>query len=69
MTKIKNIVFDIGNVILHFDLDEVLPHFASNDEEKNFLVNKEIYTNIGEWFEILFYRKENVYADNRTIKK
>ena len=48
MTRIKNIVFDIGNVILHFDLDEVLPHFASNDEEKNFLVNKEIYTNIGE---------------------
>ena len=69
MTKIKNIVFDIGNVILHFDLDEVLSHFVSNEEEKNFLVNKEIYTNIGEWFEILFYRKENVYADNRTIKK
>lgn len=38
MTKIKNIVFDIGNVILHFDLDEVLSHFASNDEEKNFLL-------------------------------
>ena len=33
MTKIKNIVFDIGNVIFHFDLDEVLPHFTSNDEE------------------------------------
>ena len=47
MTKIKNIVFDIGNVIFHFDLDEVLFHSVSNDEEKNFLVNKEIYTNIG----------------------
>lgn len=44
MTKIKNIIFDIENVILHFDLDEVLPHFTSNGEEKNFLVNKKIYT-------------------------
>ena len=47
MTKIKNIIFDIGNVILHFDLDEVLSHFVSNEEEKNFLVYKKIYTNIG----------------------
>lgn len=44
MTKIKNIVFDIGNVILHFDLDEVLPHFASNDEEKNFLLQEVIHS-------------------------
>ena len=44
MTKIKNIVFDIGNVILHFDLDEVLPHFTSNDEEKNFLLQEVIHS-------------------------
>lgn len=44
MTKIKNIVFDIGNVILHFDLDEVLPHFASNDEEKKFLLQEVIHS-------------------------
>ena len=44
MTKIKNIVFDIGNVILHFDLDEVLPHFASNDEKKNFLLQEVIHS-------------------------
>lgn len=43
MTKIKNIVFDIGNVILHFDLDEVLPHFTSNDEEQNFLLQEVIH--------------------------
>lgn len=44
MTRIKNIVFDIGNVILHFDLDEVLPHFASNEEEKDFLLNEVIHS-------------------------
>ena len=44
MTKIKNIVFDIGNVILHFDLDEVLPHFVSNEEEKNFLLKEVIHS-------------------------
>ena len=44
MTKIKNIVFDIGNVILHFDLDEVLPHFTSNDEEKDFLLQEVIHS-------------------------
>ena len=44
MTKIKNIVFDIGNVILHFDLDEVLPHFASNEEEKDFLLKEVIHS-------------------------
>lgn len=44
MTKIKNIVFDIGNVILHFDLDEVLSHFVSNEEEKNFLLKEVIHS-------------------------
>ena len=44
MTNIKNIVFDIGNVILHFDLDEVLPHFTSNDEEQNFLLQEVIHS-------------------------
>ena len=44
MTKIKNIIFDIGNVILHFDLDEVLPHFVSNEEEKNFLLKEVIHS-------------------------
>lgn len=44
MTKIKNIVFDIGNVIFHFDLDEVLSHFVSNAEEKNFLLQEVIHS-------------------------
>lgn len=29
---IKNIIFDIGRVILGFDLNEVLPNFTTNKE-------------------------------------
>ena len=35
---IKNIVFDIGNVILNFDLNYVLPTFTTNEEEQKFIL-------------------------------
>ena len=34
---IKNIVFDIGNVILNFKLSEVLPYFAKDEKEEKFI--------------------------------
>lgn len=34
---IKNIVFDIGNVILNFKLSEVLPYFAKDEKEEEFI--------------------------------
>lgn len=34
---IKNIVFDIGNVILNFKLSEVLPYFAKDKKEEKFI--------------------------------
>ena len=42
--KIKNIIFDIGNVILHFDLEKVLPHFAKTEEEWNFLIQEVVHS-------------------------
>ena len=44
---IKNIVFDIGNVILKFDVDDVLNRFTNNDFEKNFILENII--NSPEW--------------------
>ena len=44
---IKNIVFDIGNVILNFDLNYVLPTFTTNEEEQKFILNNII--NSPEW--------------------
>ena len=44
---IKNIVFDIGNVILNFDLDDVLPAFTKNKEEQRFILDNII--NSPEW--------------------
>lgn len=38
---VKNVVFDIGNVILNFDLSKVLPAFTDNEQEQKF-----IYDNI-----------------------
>ena len=34
---IKNIIFDIGNVILNFNVDEVLPIFTNDEEEQKFI--------------------------------
>lgn len=44
---IKNIVFDIGNVILNFKLSEVLPAFTDNDEDQKFIIDNII--NSPEW--------------------
>ena len=33
MNKIKNIIFDIGNVILNFNIKEVLQKFTNNKIE------------------------------------
>ena len=37
MNMIKNIIFDIGNVILNFNINEVLQKFTSNEVEQEFL--------------------------------
>ena len=42
--RIKNIIFDIGNVILHFDLEKVLPHFAKTEVERNFLIQEVVHS-------------------------
>lgn len=44
---IKNIIFDIGNVILNFNLDEILPKFTKNIEEQKFILDNII--NSPEW--------------------
>ena len=44
---IKNIIFDIGNVILNFNLDDVLQKFTNNKEEQNFILKNII--NSPEW--------------------
>lgn len=36
---IKNIVFDIGNVIAYYKHEEAIEHFAKNEEEKEFIMN------------------------------
>lgn len=45
---IKNVIFDIGNVILNFNLSRVLPEFTDNEEEQKFIINNII--NSPEWF-------------------
>ena len=44
---IKNIIFDIGNVILNFNLEDVLQKFTNNKEEQNFILENII--NSPEW--------------------
>ena len=38
MNMIKNIIFDIGNVILNFNIKEVLQKFTSNKIEQKFIL-------------------------------
>ena len=47
MNMIKNIIFDIGNVILNFNINEVLQKFTSNEVEKEFILKNII--NSPEW--------------------
>lgn len=44
---IKNIIFDIGNVILKFNIKEVLERFTNNKEEQEFILKNII--NSPEW--------------------
>ena len=44
---IKNIVFDIGNVILKFDINDVLNRYTSDKEERKFILDNII--NSPEW--------------------
>lgn len=44
---IKNIIFDIGNVILNFNINEVLPKFTTNKKEQKFILENII--NSPEW--------------------
>jgi putative hydrolase of the HAD superfamily len=43
----KNIIFDIGNVIAHYKHDEVVKHFTDKDYEMDFI--KENIVNSPEW--------------------
>lgn len=36
---IKNVIFDIGNVILNFNIPEVLRAFTDNQEEQKFILD------------------------------
>ena len=47
MNIIKNIIFDIGNVILNFNIKEVLQKFTSNKIEQKFILKNII--NSPEW--------------------
>lgn len=44
---IKNIVFDIGNVILKFDINDVLNRYTNDKEEQKFILDNII--NSPEW--------------------
>lgn len=46
---IKNIIFDIGNVILQYDIKEVIPNFTKKESEKQFIINNII--NSPEWLQ------------------
>lgn len=41
---IKNIVFDVGNVIFNFDYRKVIDQFTSLEEEKEFIMNNIIHS-------------------------
>lgn len=45
--EVKNIVFDIGNVILNFKLEEILPKFTDDVKDKKFIIDNII--NSPEW--------------------
>ena len=45
---IKNIIFDIGNVILNFELIKVLTNFTKDEEEQQFIIDNII--NSPEWY-------------------
>lgn len=46
---IKNIIFDIGNVILNFDIDNVLSQFTNSYEDRQFILENII--NSPEWLQ------------------
>ncbi|MBQ8891531.1 MAG: HAD hydrolase-like protein [Bacilli bacterium] len=37
---VKNIIFDLGNVIINFDKDKIIDKFANNSEEKKYLIEE-----------------------------
>ncbi len=71
---VKNIIFDIGNVILNFDLNYILPKFTENSDEQDFIVDNII--NSPEWLgysliDTGYITKENAIAivQDRTNHK
>ncbi len=46
---IKNVIFDIGNVILNFDLSRILPEFTKDREEQEFIIKNILHSK--EWLE------------------
>ncbi len=71
---VKNVIFDIGNVILNFDLNYILPKFTENSDEQDFIVDNII--NSPEWLgysliDTGYITKENAIAivQDRTNHK
>lgn len=71
---VKNVIFDIGNVILNFDLNYILPKFTKNSDEQDFIVDNII--NSPEWLgysliDTGYITKENAIAivQDRTNHK
>ena len=42
----KNIIFDIGSIIVKTDYNKILDDFTNNEEEKNFLINEVIISSV-----------------------
>ena len=70
----KNIIFDIGSIIVKTDYNKILDDFTNNEEEKNFLINEVIksplyglidtgYITIEELINIINDKTNNVYKD------
>ena len=59
---IKNIIFDIGNVILNFNISSVLSSFTDNEEKQNFILNNII--NLPEWLGYALIDTEHIKRDD-----
>lgn len=64
---IKNIIFDLGNVIINYNKDNIVNHFTRKDDEKNFL--KEKIINSEEWKLLDLGQIDNDEAIERVQKR
>lgn len=66
MNMIKNIIFDIGNVILNFNIKEVLQKFTSNKIEQKFILKNII--NSPEWLGNALIDTGHISRDLQMLK-